>query len=110
MSGQRKRFTRDFKFQVVRAYDSGVSVAELTRRFEIHSNIIYRWTREYRNNPQGAFKGSGNNTEVTKEVEQKIAELERMIGRLTVENDFLKKALQHAKNVLAESTGKATKS
>jgi transposase len=110
MSGQRKRFSRDFKLQVARAYESGVSIAELARRFEIHSNIIYRWSRQYRNDPQGAFQGSGNNTEVAKEAEHKIVDLERMIGRLTVENDFLKRALQHAKNVLAESNGKTTKS
>jgi transposase len=110
MSGQRKRFTRDFKLQVARAYDSGVSVAELARRFEIHANIIYRWSRQYRNDPQGAFQSADDTTQVPKEAEQKIAELERMIGRLTVENDFLKKALQHAKSVLAESNGKTTES
>ena len=110
MSAQRKRFTCDFKLQVVRAYESGLSVAELARRFEIHPNIVYKWSREYRNDPQGAFQSDGNNTQLPKEAEQKIADLERMIGRLTVENDFLKKALQHAKSVLAEGNGKTTKS
>ena len=109
MSGPRKRFTRDFKLQVVRAYESGLSVAELARRFEIHPNIIYRWSRQYRNDPEGAFQSAGNNAQLPKEVEQKMTELERVIGRLTVENDFLKRALQHAKNVLAESNGKTTK-
>jgi hypothetical protein len=41
--------------------------------------------------------------------EQRVAELERMIGRLTVENDFLKKALQHAKSILTESKQESTK-
>jgi hypothetical protein len=31
--------------------------------------------------------------------DQRIAELERMVGRLSLENDFLKKALSHAKNI-----------
>ncbi len=38
-----------------------------------------------------------------------MAELERVIGRLTVENDFLKRALQHAKSILANSPRKSTR-
>jgi transposase len=103
MSITRKRFTREFKLKVVRAYDSGVSVAELTRQYDIHANLVYKWSQEYRNNPQGAFRGTASEADPSQTTEQRIAELERMIRRLTVENDFLKKALQHAKIILAET-------
>lgn len=109
MSVSRRRFTREFKMKVVRAFESGSSVAELTRQFDIHGNLVYKWTQEYRNNPTGAFRGTASETEQPQQVEQRIAELERIIGRLTVENDFLKKALQHAKNILADSNDKPTK-
>lgn len=99
MSVTRKRFTKEFKLTVVRAYASGVSVAELTRRYDIHANLVYRWNQEYRNNPEGAFHGTASAMDPSQTTEQRIAELERMIGRLTVENDFLKKALQHAKTI-----------
>jgi transposase len=109
MSVTRKRFTREFKLQVVRAFESGVSVGELTRQFDLHANLVYTWTQEYRNNPTGAFHGTASAGEVPQQAEQRVAELERIIGRLTVENDFLKKALQHAKSILTETKGKPIK-
>lgn len=109
MTAQRRRYTREFKLQVVRAFASGVAVAELTRQFDIHANLVYKWSQEYRNNPTGAFRGTASETDIPQQAEQRIAELERIIGRLTVENDFLKKALQHAKNILANTNDKPIK-
>ena len=97
MSKARRKFSRDFKVKVVQAYDSGVSAVELSRQFEIHPNVIYGWSREYRQDPATAFQS--DQSESSKDHEQRIAELERMIGRLSMENDFLKKALSHAKNI-----------
>ena len=110
MSVTRKWFTREFKIQVLRAYESGTSVSELTRQFDIHANLVYKWSQEYRNNPTGAFHGTASASEAPQQAEQRVAELERIIGRLTVENDFLKKALLHAKTILAEPNNKPIKS
>jgi transposase len=109
MSVTCKRFTREFKLQVIRAYESGTTVNELTRQFDIHANLVYKWSQEYRNNPTGAFHGTASANEAPQQAEQRVAELERIIGRLTVENDFLKKALQHAKTILAEPNNRAIK-
>lgn len=110
MAATRRRFTREFKLKVVRAFESGMSVAELTRQFDIHANLVYKWTQEYRNNPTGAFRASASETDGHQSPEQRIAELERVIGRLTVENDFLKKAFEHARRILAEDNTKSSKS
>jgi transposase len=109
MSITRKRFTREFKLQIVRAYESGMTVSELSRQFDIHPNLVYKWSQEYRNNPTGAFHGTASASDLPQQADQRIAELERVIGRLTVENDFLKKALQHAKSILAETNDKPIK-
>ena len=109
MPPTRKRFTREFKLRVIRAYTSGVPVAELTRQFDIRSNLVYRWNQEYQNNPGSAFHGTISETEPSQTTEQRIADLERMIGRLTVENDFLKKALQHAKAILTDTKHESIK-
>lgn len=109
MQTRRRRFTRDFKIEVVDAYDTGVSVAELSRRYDIHANLIYKWTQEYRINPDGAFRGSVSSLDDSQASQQRVAELERIIGRLTVENDVLKKALQHAKSVLVNSKHESTR-
>lgn len=110
MSIARRRFTREFKLQIIRAFETGVSVAELTRQYDIHGNLVYKWTQEYHNNPTGAFRGTVSETDVPQQAEQRIAELERALGRMTVENDFLKKALRHAEAILVTTNDKPIKS
>ena len=105
MSRERRKFSRDFKIKVVQAYESGVSAVELSRQFEIHPNVIYGWSRAYRKDPIKAFQTDQHDTTQ----DQRIAELERMIGRLALENEFLKKALSHAKSILSTPKPGSTK-
>lgn len=100
MSNTRRSFTKEFKLRVVREFNAGVSAAELIRKYDVHANLVYKWTQEYRLNPSGAFRSApSSEPPVVGVSEQKcIPELERMIGRLTMENDFLKKALKRAES------------
>ena len=100
MSRDRRKFSREFKIKVVQAYESGVSGVELSRQFELHPNVIYAWSREYRRDPEKAFHEDHDDSHQVQD--QRIAELERMVGRLSLENDFLKKALTHAKDILSK--------
>jgi transposase len=109
MSKERRLFSRDFKIKVVQAYDSGVSAVELSRQFEIHPNVIYNWSREYRKDPDNAFASSTHQSDIPEASERRIAELERMLGRLSLENDFLKKALTSAKDILSKGKPGSTK-
>jgi transposase len=55
----------------------------------VHPTVIRRWQQEHQRYAARAFAGHGHSyTE-----EARLAELERMIGPLTVENARLKKAL-----------------
>lgn len=89
MALKRRRFTRDFKLQVLREIESGKSIAQAAREHELHPNLITRWRSLHTEYAYQAFAGNGNHYKQ----EASIAELERMVGRLTLENDFLKKAL-----------------
>jgi transposase len=89
MSLKRRRFTREFKLQVLREVDGGKSIASACREHEIHPNLVGKWRKEHAKYASEAFAGNGR---LYKE-EAKIAQLERMVGRLTMENDFLKKVL-----------------
>lgn len=109
MPKERRLFPRDFKLKVVLAYNSGVSAAELSRQFEIHPNVIYNWSREYRLDPEKAFSSSTHQSDTPDAAERRIAELERMLGRLSLENDFLKKALSNAKDILSKGKPGNTK-
>lgn len=109
MPKDRRKFSREFKIRVVEAYDSGVSAVELSRQFEIHPNVVYAWSREYRRDPAKAFGSGEDQKDPSRVDEQRIADLERMIGRLALENEFLKKALTHAKNILSKNSPGPTK-
>jgi transposase len=91
MALKRRRFTREFKLQVLREVEAGKSIAQAAREHELHPNLITRWRSLQTQYAQQAFAGNGNHYKQ----EARIAELERLVGRLTLENDFLKKALLH---------------
>jgi transposase len=91
MALRRRRFTREFKLQLLREIRAGKSIAEMARAYEIHPNQIGKWRREHAKYAEQAFAGNGHQYKESAH----IADLERMVGRLTMENDFLKKALLH---------------
>ncbi len=63
-------------------------MARVAREHQLNPNTVAKW-RNCVKYPGTAFARRGNAyTE-----EARVAELERMIGRLTMENDLLKKAL-----------------
>ena len=89
MALRRRQFSRDFKVQIIREVESGKSVAQVARENQIHPLTISRWQKEHSQYADKAFSGNG---QIYKQ-EARIEELERMVGQLTMENAFLKKAL-----------------
>ena len=84
------RYTREFKLAILAQVNSGVSVSQVARENGLHPTLVARWKREYMANPENAFSGSGT----PYKDQAKIAELERMVGKLYAENEFLKKTLE----------------
>jgi transposase len=85
----RRSFAADLKRQIVEELLSGMSTpAQLTRRYEISSGLLYHWKEQY-------AKGRYDN-EPSKEaaLEDRVHQLEQLVGKLTLENEFLKKAVQ----------------
>ena len=89
MGMSRRIFTREFKLAAIKELESGKSLAYVARRLEINPNVLHRWRREFQKHPTKAFSGNGKRMLV----ESREAELERKIGQLTMENDFLKKVV-----------------
>jgi len=82
MGTVRRKFTRELKLACVEEFLSGtVSVAHICRKYEIADGQLYYWKKRYDQGKLGV--------EATKEwqLEQKVAELEGMVGRLALEND-----------------------
>lgn len=85
----RKSYTSEFKLTLIRELESGKKLGQLSRENNIHPNMISRWKLEYDKDPESAFKGNGNTCKDAARSE----ELQRLVGKLYAENDFLKKAL-----------------
>ena len=81
----------------MRALDAGSAAGEIARKYQLSPKLLERWRGEWRAKGELAFPGIGRRGADLPALEDalRIAELERKIGQLTMENDFLKKALQH---------------
>jgi transposase len=85
-----RRFPLELKRSIIEELLSQTSTAaQICRRHNISSSLLYHWKRQY---ARGKF---GN--EPTKEaaLTDRIEQLERHVGQLTLEKELLKKALKH---------------
>jgi len=97
MDLSRTTYSRDLKVATMRAIDTGSTIGEIARKYQLSPKLLERWRGEWRAKGELAFPGIGRRGVDLPAVEdaRRIAELERKIGQLTMENDFLKKGLQH---------------
>lgn len=86
-----RQFTPEFKAQVVlELLSQQRSAAELCRAHQIKDSLLYRWKQEFLERAPRVF-ALGESGEAARQA-QRIAELERLVGRLTLELDVVKKA------------------
>jgi transposase-like protein len=96
MDLSRAVYSRDLKIAAMRALDAGSTTGEIARKYQLSPHLLERWRGEWRAKGDLAFPGVGRRgAALPVDEARRIAELERKIGQLTMENDFLKKALQH---------------
>jgi transposase-like protein len=97
MDLSRAVYSRDLKIAAMRALDAGSATGEIARKYQLSPHLLERWRGEWRAKGESAFPGIGRRGAdlLALDDARPIAELERKIGQLTMENDFLKKALQH---------------
>ena len=89
MSKPRRAFSPEFKFQVVMDYLSGrKGRTETLREYEINDSTLERWCDILRQRGAAVFAAD----RVNSAEERRVAELEQVIGRLTVELEVSKKA------------------
>ncbi len=90
MRKTRRKFSGVFKAKVtIEALKERESMAELSKRFEVHPNMISKWKQEFVKRLSELFdKKSDAEAEVDPE------KLYAKIGQLEIENDFLKKSLK----------------
>ena len=88
MRAKRRKFTAAFKAQVaIEALKERETMAELSKRFEVHPNMISKWKQEFLERSAEIF--TTQPPEVNFEAERE--KLYAKIGKLEVERDWLKK-------------------
>ena len=87
----RRRFTAAFKAKVVLQLLSGEKgLLEASREYEIKDSVLSRWKQQFLESAPEIFEQARS----TSPEEDKIAELERLVGRLTLQLDMAKKVFE----------------
>jgi putative transposase len=90
--GMRKKFPNDFKAKVALAALKGdKTIAELESEYQVHASQINTWKVQLKERATDVFSGSAGIT--AKEYKDQIETLYSDIGRIQVENNWLKKKL-----------------
>lgn len=91
--GKRRRYSAEFKTKVVLEVLSEAStVSEIAAKYDVSPIVITRWKKEFLERATDVFKkGSSAAEKELEEKEDHIANLERKVGQLTYEVDWLKK-------------------
>ena len=85
MRSKKRNHSPEFKAKVALATIKGErTIAELSQQFGVHPKQIGTWKKRLLANAGSVFGGGG---------EKYVKDLEAKVGQLTLENDFLSKAL-----------------
>ncbi len=99
--GRRRRWSAAEKLRIVEEtmYD-GESISAVARRNGVAPNLLYRWRKLMLEGGSIAVAEddsvTGNRT--VREMESRIRELERQLGRKTLENEILNEALEKSRS------------
>lgn len=87
--GKRRTFKPEFKARIVLEELTGVKTAgEICREHQLSPQVFARWKAEFVERAPEIFATQPSRGDE----QQRLAELERMVGRLTMELDAAKKA------------------
>lgn len=98
-SGRRRRWPTSEKLRIVEeSFDPSETVSSVARRNGVAPNLLFRWRKLM--SEGGAIAVSSDETVVgnseVKHLKRQVRELERLLGRKTMENEILKEALDKA--------------
>jgi transposase-like protein len=89
MSNHAKKYTPQFKAKVVLELFRGEKTqTEASRAYGVHRSVLTRWQNEFTERAAELF----GNEEHQDEAAARIAELEQMVGKLTMQLEIAKKA------------------
>ena len=97
---RRRRFTPEQKRAIVEETEQpGMSISLVSRKYEINPSQVFKWRRLMH---EGALVAAGSEDRVVplsevKELRAEIRELQRLLGKKTMEVEILKDAIRIAR-------------
>jgi transposase-like protein len=90
---KRRTFTPEFKFEAVLDMVRGEkTVAQICRERDITESLLYKWRDAFFERAPGILTDQRSSANGSDPQAERIAELERLVGRQTLEIEVLKKA------------------
>jgi transposase-like protein len=90
---ERRKFDPEFKVRVVLEMISGQKgLMEASREYGIKDTVLSRWKQEFLERAPQVFE----EPKAVDHKEERIAELEQMVGRLTMQLEMAKKVLRYS--------------
>lgn len=96
---RRRRWTTEQKLQIIEeSFEPGETVSSAARRHGVAPNLLYRWRRLLSEGGTAAVDSDETvvGSSEVKKLEERVRELERMLGRKTMEVELLRDALSKA--------------
>lgn len=97
---RRRRFTPEQKLAVVaETLQPGMSISYVARRYGLSPSLVFRWRRLMSEGGKEAVRADDDVVAAAevRRLEQRVRELERLLGRKTMEVEILKEALDLAR-------------
>jgi len=99
-----RHYSDDFKREIVSVFESGkLSVLQLEKLYGISNSLIYNWIYKFSTFNEKGFRVvemKESNIDKLKHLEQKIKELEQVVGQKQIKIDYLEKMIDIAKEDL----------
>ena len=106
-------FKVEFRIAVAQRILNGESVSSLSSQYKIKRSVLYRWRDAYREKGKAGFgqprgpRPCAKRNAIAKPsttADERIVELERRLGRMALENDFLRRAFKRVKEARSKNS------
>lgn len=85
----RKNYDKNFKLNAIQLHKEGKSKLSVCKDLDIPEPTFYYWLKQYDQEKERSFKGSGK----PKASNEEVARLQKELEDMTLERDILKKAV-----------------
>jgi|SRR5664279_1723348 len=92
MARKQRQYSAQFKLETVMEVLRGEKpIAQICRDRQLTDSLVYKWRQEFLEKASSVFESKQMAASTQNEQAERIGELERLVGQLTMENALLKK-------------------